>query len=312
MPRLPPLLRRSLLSYALAIVAAAAAWPCAAAGILIVIGEQGGTHAEVAETMRSRLAPAQKVSIRGTADWPPVEAAEASFLVAVGSKAATRLAAEGGNTPLLVTMMPREAFARLVADNRRQGSGRPLSALYLDQPLERQFDLIRLALPEARRVGVLLGPESKNRYGALATAAMNRGLTLKARQLLQDGDLAPALQALLPETDLLLALPDPALFNAGTIQMILLSAYRQRQPLIGFSPAYTRAGALVSLYSTPAQIAEEAAEMLLAALSRGQLPAPRHPRRFVVSTNPHVARSLGIALENEAQLLQRLSDDEPR
>lgn len=310
--RLPPRLRRSLLSYALAILAAAGAWPCTATEIAIVLGEEGGAHAEVAESLRSRLEPAQKVSVYRAADWPPVQAAAARFVVAVGSRAAARLAAEAGDAPLLATLMPREAFTRMLADSRRQGIGRPMSALYLDQPVERQLDLVRLVLPEAKRIGVLLGPETKNRYEALASAAMNRHLQINARQIRQESDLAPALQALLPETDLLLALPDAAVFNAGTIQMILLSAYRHRQPLIGFSPAYTRAGALASLYSTPAQIGEQAAEMLLAAMARGQLPAPQHPRRFVVSTNPHVARSLGIPLESEAQLLQRLSAGEAR
>lgn len=304
--------RRSLLSYALAILAVAGVWPCLAAEIAIVVGEEGGAHAEVAASLRSRLEPAQKVSVYRAADWPPAGSAEARFVVAVGSRAATRLAGEAGGAPLLVTLMPREAFTRMLADSRRQGTGRPMSALYLDQPVERQLDLVRLALPEAKRIGVLLGPDTKNRYDALASAAMSRNLLLNARQLQNEGDLAPALQALLPETDLLLALPDPAVFNAGTIPMILLSTYRHRQPLIGFSPAYTRAGALVSLYSTPAQIGEQAAEMLLAALARGQLPAPQHPRRFVVSTNPHVARSLGIPLESEAQLLQRLSAGEGR
>lgn len=302
-----PRLRCSLLSYALAILAAAGARPCLAAEIAIVLGEEGSAHAEVAESLRSRLEPAQKVSVYRAADWPPAQPAAARFVVAVGSRAAARLVEEAGGAPLLVTLIPREAFARMLADSRRQGAGRPMSALYLDQPVERQLDLVRLALPQARRIGVLLGPETRHRYEALASAAMNRNLQINARQIRQESDLAPALQALLPETDLLLALPDAAVFNAGTIPMILLSAYRHRQPLIGFSPAYTRAGALVSLYSTPAQIGEQAAEMLLAALARGQLPAPQHPRRFVVSTNPHVARSLGIPLESETQLQQRLS-----
>lgn len=310
--RLSSRLRRSLLPYALAILAAAGAGPCLAAVIAIVVGEEGGAHAEVAESIRSRLEPAQKVSIRRTADLPSPELAEARFVVAVGSRAAASLAAEATSAPLLVTLVPRESYERMLAESRRHGAGRPMSALFLDQPVERQIDLIRLALPEARRIGVLLGPNAKNRYTALASAAMNRGLQINARQVGQQDGLAAALQALLPNTDLLLALPDPAIFNAGTIQMILLSAYRHAQPMIGFSPAYTRAGALASLYSTPAQIGEQAAEMLLAAIARGQLPAPQHPRRFVVSTNPHVARSLGIPLESEEGLLQRLVAAEAR
>jgi hypothetical protein len=60
--------------------------------------------------------------------------------------------------------------------------------------------------------------------------------------------------------DALLAVPDPLVFNSQTAANILAAAYRRRIPLIGFSPAYTRAGALVSLYSTPDQIGFAAAK----------------------------------------------------
>ena len=143
---------------------------------------------------------------------------------------------------------------------------------------------------------------------ALAAAAMERKLRLSAQQVMGESDLAPALQKLLPDTDLLLALPDAAVFNAGTIQLILLSTYRHQRPLIGFSASYTRAGAILSLFSTPRQIGAQAADMLRAALASGRLPPPQYPREFQVAANPHVARSLGLSLDSEDGLLQRLRE----
>lgn len=307
MTRLPALLR-SLLSYALAITAAAGAAPCAANEIAVVIGETGAAYVEVAQEIRSRLEPATKVSVYNTAAGALPERSEARILVAVGAKAAAQLAAAPGSKPLLVTLMPRDAFERLAAEEQRESGGRPMSAVHLDQPVARQLDLVRLALPEAKRIGVLLGPDSKSRYPALAAAAMERKLRMSAQQVMGENDLAPALQKLLPEADLLLALPDAAVFNAGTIQMILLSTYRHQRPLIGFSASYTRAGAILSLFSTPRQIGAQAADMLRAALASGRLPPPQYPREFQIAANPHVARSLGLRLENEDTLLQRLKE----
>lgn len=303
MPRLPAC-RRSLLSYALAIAAAVAATPCTANEIAVVIGETGAAYVEVAEEIRNRLGPAAKVSLHDTAGGALPELGSARLAVAVGARAAAQLATGPGSMPLLVTLMPREAFER-VAGGRRAGT-RPISAIHLDQPVERQFDLIRLALPEAKRIGTLLGPASSRRYSTLAATAMERGFRLDARQVAQESDLAPALQALLPDVDLLLALPDSAVFNAGTIQMILLSTYRHQRPLIGFSASYTRAGAVLSLFSTPRQIGAQAADMLRAALASGRLPPPQYPRQYQVAVNPHVAHSLGLRLESEQVLLQRL------
>ncbi|MDP1635285.1 MAG: hypothetical protein Q8L69_11470, partial [Gallionellaceae bacterium] len=57
---------------------------------------------------------------------------------------------------------------------------------------------------------------------------------------------------------------------------------------------------------TPQQIARQAADLLRSALSSGRLPPPQPPREYQVSTNPHVARSLGLELDSEERLLQRL------
>ena len=184
--------------------------------------------------------------------------------------------------------------------------------MYLDQPIDRQLDFIRLAMPEARRIGVLLGPESGKQFSVLQAAALERRLKIVAQWVGQDRELASALQKILPDIDIMLALPDPAVFNAGTIQLILLGSYRQRLPLFGFSAAYVRAGAIASLHSTPEQVGAQAADMLLTALAKGHLPPPQYPRQYAIATNPHVARSLGVAIEGEEALLQRMNRADAR
>jgi len=277
-----------------------------AAEVAVVLSGTGGAYDELAGEIRQQLEPAVKVSFHNTAEIDSLAGGKPRYLVAVGAKAALAVANGPLRIPLLVTLVPRTAYERLAAERRRGGQAVAMSAVLLDQPFSRQLDLIRLALPGARRVGLLMGSETQPHYQALQSAALERQLRLNVLQVEQESDIFPALQKLLPESDLILALPEPAIFNAGTIQMILLSTYRQQLPLIGFSAAYTRAGAVFSLFSSPQQIGRQAADMLRAALASGRLPAPQYPNEYQVSINPHVARSLGLALESEQQLLQRL------
>ena len=109
-----------------------------------------------------------------------------------------------------------------------------------------------------------------------------------------------------PEPTVLLAVPDTQLFNNRTISNILLTAYHHRSPVIGFSPAYVKAGALFALYSTPAQIGQQAGEAARIGLVSGSLPPATAPRQFRISTNTYVARSLGITLEDANVLRERL------
>jgi ABC-type uncharacterized transport system substrate-binding protein len=121
--------------------------------------------------------------------------------------------------------------------------------------------------------------------------------------------LFPALQSLLRDVDVVLALPDPEVFNGQTAGNILTAAYRRRVPLVGFSPAYVKAGALLALYSTPAQIGSRGGDILRQALSGNALPRPQWPADFVVKLNSDVAHSLGLALD-EAALAEQLRRQE--
>jgi hypothetical protein len=186
--------------------------------------------------------------------------------------------------PLLAILVPRLAFERM-ADPVRLRAG-SLSAVFLDQPAARQLDLIRLALPDARSVGILVSGQSKAHAPVLDAAARERGLQLVS-SVVEPGGLYPALQSLLPDVDVLLALPDPMMFNSQTAGSILTAAYRRQVPLAGFSPAYVKAGALLALYSTPAQVGRRGGELLRQALAAKPLPLPQphSPREFTVEVN---------------------------
>jgi putative tryptophan/tyrosine transport system substrate-binding protein len=100
--------------------------------------------------------------------------------------------------------------------------------------------------------------------------------------------------------------PDAAIYNRNNIANILLTSYRAQVPLFGFSPSYVKAGALAAVYSQPAQIAQQVAEIIQNLPANGPLPAPQSPRYFSVSVNSQVKLSLELTMDSEAQLLQKL------
>ncbi|OIN92759.1 MAG: hypothetical protein AUJ20_06505 [Comamonadaceae bacterium CG1_02_60_18] len=222
------------------------------------------------------------------------------IFVAVGARATQALLAIDPSAPVLSTLIPRQSFAQLLQSSGRKTSAR-LSVLYLDQPLRRQISLIQLALPQARKVGILLGPNSVGKLPELIALAQDRGMTLRQTQVTGEQPLFEALRVALDGSDVLLALADPTVFNSTSIQNILLSSFRLRVPMVAFSPAYTRAGAVLSLYSSPEQMGVQTAHLVLAAWRSGSLPElPVEPDDFLVDVNTNVARALGLALDGAA------------
>jgi putative ABC transport system substrate-binding protein len=286
--------------------------------VTVVLSEDGGPYRETAERIKDAMpAGGPRVKIVGLQSQLSLgnapDIAQAGLIVPVGVRATELVVKAGLGVPVLSVLIPRAAYAQ-IAGNSSAPQSHALSAIYLDQPDTRRIALIRQALPDRKRVGVLLGPESGPALRGLQSAVREEGLTLVSARIANEDELLPALKRVLTESDVLLAVPDPLIFNRATAQSVLLTSYRAQDPLIAYSHSYVKAGALAAVFSNPAQIGQQAAEILIR-LAKGEdssLPPPQYPKYFSVSVNQQVARSMGIAIEDEAVLHERLAAMEGR
>jgi hypothetical protein len=279
--------------------------------VLVVSSERSPAYLEAAEAITGELGrltteTRRQVLQLTAAELPAYRGAAPRLYVALGAEACALLGRNPAPAPVLCALLPRASFERVLRETGRR-AGASLSALYLNQPLGRQLDLMRLALPQARRVGVLWGPESQNNESQLESAAQARGLKVVGVPVKPEEPVFNGLKKILDESDLLLALADPQIYNSSSIQNILLASFRAQVPMLAFSPAYVRAGALMAVYSTPAQIGQQAGLIARGVLQGQPLGVPQFPLQFEVSVNEHVARSLGLKLDagNLAERLRR-------
>jgi ABC-type uncharacterized transport system substrate-binding protein len=274
----------------------------AAEPVLVVLSEPGGVYAEVAAVVRRALAGTARVVEALPQDAAVRDPPSASIVVAVGTQACRQAAAADTAVPLLCTLVPRIAYERIAVSVR----GRVATAVLLDQPVARQFALIHAALPGRRDVAVLLGPESAAMAPALKSAAAARALRLAVIDVPEADALPAALQSAFDQADVLLAVPDTGIYNRGTVQHILRSAFENRVALVAFSPSYVRAGALLGVYSTPLQAGAQAARWIARYLEGRALPAAQPAGAFEIGVNQNVARVLGIPLDDERGLAERV------
>lgn len=274
--------------------------------VVVVLSERSASYLEAAEVLVRELergAPERggvarsDIAVMTLPEYSAAIALAPRLFIAVGAGAASVLAVREQRIPQIATLLPASSFEQIMQNSGRRPSAN-FSAVYLSQPFVRQLDLIRLALPEARQLGVLFGADSQNQAAALQAASQSRGLQLISAVVAQGEQAYPALQKILEEADLLLALPSPQVYNSSSIQNILLSSYRKRVPFVGFSASYVQAGAVVAVYSTPAMISRQTAVMARNLLMGRGLPiAPQYPQDFTVNVNDQVARSLGLKLD---------------
>ena len=231
-------------------------------------------------------------------------------VLTLGARAFGQVLAAGTHLPVIAALIPRLGFERVLAQQAKKPSNN-ISALYLDQPFARQLGLLRSVLPNARVVGVVWGPESVALRGQLQASVKASGLQLRESEMAQQGSLVSALKAAIADSDALLAVPDAQVFNAATVSDILMMTYRARVPVLAFSPSYSKAGAMVSLYTAPVQVGVQAANMALSYLQTGQLPLNEYPVDFQIAVNEYVARSLGLSIDGK-RLSAQLAGQEKR
>jgi ABC-type uncharacterized transport system substrate-binding protein len=273
----------------------------AAPALVIVSSEASAAYVEAAQALVSELERgglARAEVLRMTAaEFVAAPPSGNKLFVALGAQAAMALARAPAVAPVLCTLLPRSAFERVLQTSGRKASAQ-FSALFLDQPLSRQLALVRLALPGATRLGVLWGPESQALAPTLGVLAPLSGFKVVDAGIGNREQVFASLRQVLAGSDVLLAVADSEGFNTHSIQNILLASFRAGVPMVAFSPAYVRAGALLALYVTPAQIGQQAAEIARGVLQGKALSAvPVYPHGFSISVNAHVARSLGLDLD---------------
>jgi hypothetical protein len=172
------------------------------------------------------------------------------------------------------------------------------TAVYAEPAPADQLRLVALLYRRPVRVAAILGPDTAFLKPMLENEHVN------VLQADPDADINRLLGQI-GQTDVLLALPDSAVYNTENFRNILLSTYRHKQGVIGFSADMVKAGALATTYSEVEDINAQVAEIVASYVAGGELPAPQFPRYFHTIVNEGVARSLDVEVPDNVRHFAR-------
>jgi putative ABC transport system substrate-binding protein len=268
--------------------------------VTLVLSEAGGVYQEFSELLRVKM-PIPRFALNTVSVNETL--APSDLYIAVGMKAAEELATK--DVPVLSVLVPKSGYDKLRHDPAQRTV--PLSAIYLDQPMERQVAFLLTALPSTRNVGILYSttPQELPKVRRLLA---EKNVRLHDRSVGGAQSLNDALESILNESEVLFVLADAGVYNSGTIRNILLTSYRKQIPLVGISQAYVKAGALCAIYSTPNQLATQVVEAVRLFSESGKLPSSQYPNEFEVSVNMQVARSLDIPIKDADKLREEVRE----
>ena len=223
-----------------------------------------------------------------------VRASNASLIVAVGLKAALAAKIEIVDVPIVYMMILDPLKHQLTSAN--------MTGTLLEVPLERQLKIMGMFLPALHRIGTLYDPaKTASRVKAAAQQAAISGFALTERPIESEKDVPQQLRSLLSDVEALWLMPDSTVLTSESIGFILESAIGHQVPVIGFSPEFTRLGALLSISVNYGDVGRETG-LLAKRILDGEELRPLNPvpiERLKITVNLKTARFLGITFPKE-------------
>ena len=222
-----------------------------------------------------------------------LRASNASLVVAVGLKAALAAKVEIVDVPIVYMMILDPLKHQLTADN--------MTGTLLEVPVDRQLKIMRTFLPTLHQLGTLYDPaKTSARVNDAMRQAANSDFQLKGLSVESEKDVPQQLRALLSDVEALWLMPDSTVLTNESVRFILESALARRIPVIGFSPEFTRLGALLSMSINYGDVGRETGSLVKRILD-GERRLPLDPvpiERLKITVNLKTARFLDITFSN--------------
>ena len=221
---------------------------------------------------------------------------KAELLIAIGDQAFRR--AQKLHKPLLGVYVSRSVVT-LAQRKRCQCEG-----IWAGVALHDQLAMLEIMMPLARRVGVIVGPQSAWTPGMVQDYQGRLGLT--ALPVSSVDELGDRLRESLARFDALLLPVDGQLFGPGTAKLVLLTSYRLRRPVFGPDRAYVQAGSAASLYASGSDLVAETLVHLQFFHSSKRLRRSGFVHTPTVAVNEHVASSFDMVFHDIDSLREAL------
>ena len=223
-----------------------------------------------------------------------IRASEPSLVVAVGLKAALAAKSEIVDIPVVYMM--------ILDPLKHQLNGANMTGTLLEIPVDRQLKLLHTFLPTTRKLGILYDPsKTLSKVKEAESQAGANDFQLHRFPVNSEKEMPQQLRALLSTAEALWLMPDSTVLTDESIRFILESALAQHVPVIGFSPEFTRLGALLSLSVNYGEVGRETG-LLAKRILDGERLLPLNPvpiERLRITVNLKTARIFGMTFPKE-------------
>ncbi len=218
------------------------------------------------------------------------------LIVTIGHKAASLTVNHKGKA--LHTFNSKRSIEILYKDKLKKDH----YAIYLDQPLERSISLIQHVLFDIKTIDVIFSENTNDQITEVKQLLEKRHIKLKSNWFNSGSSQIQQIESIAKQSQLLLLIPDILVVNQNNARPLIVSAYKNNVPLVAYSRAMVKAGALMAVYTTLEQVVAQTLNTINTIQTNKQPPLLQliPPDDFDVAVNYQVARILKLNIDSES------------
>lgn len=225
-----------------------------------------------------------------------------NFIVSIGYKAAKTVSKHKTEKTVIYSLIPDNESLQISIPCKKTTCYKA----YINQPINRYTKLFKILFPKGKSLVLATTKANTRKSQQVKTASKNIGIDYKEIHI-QQQNITRTFINKLNNNGVLLALPNPEIYNANNAKSIILSTYHANVPIIAYSKSFAKAGALVSLYSSINNIADKTASIVNKIIQDGpQKQKEYYPDNFTIEINSAVARSLNIDIDSESVIKRKI------
>jgi len=258
--------------------------------ILILKSKDSNYYDQTIQIIRNTLPSNYSLTIANIKDNPPPKTKR--LIITLGSNAAKFSRNNYPNNNKIFSFLTLQ-------QSKDIGINKNEAHLLIEQSPQLYFKFAKILLPE-KTIGILFQKWQNTFLSDFKDEAV-------FIEVGESSNVIIATRWALKNTGLLLAIPNKNIYNRHSLKGILLSAYQNATPLISYSPAHVKAGALAAIYASPANLAKK----IVASIKSSDLPSNDFNSRqfaefYTFKINRRVAQSLGLKLISATKIARML------
>ena len=251
-----------------------------------------GVNLKISEYSLSKIAPDAAVQ-QMIAETP-------NLVLAAGPQAAKIIKEKISSIPVIYCC---------VVDPREYSASNFTGAI-LDIPADIKLHALKKMLPKIKKIGLIYSDKTVSIFNEFSSVVGKYGFELLSQKVTTESDFANKFNSLTAADYCFIMIPD-GVYSSQTIKLVLLEGLKNRFPVVGLSPFFTKAGALLSFDCDYEDHGKQVAEIALSILN-GAKPSdikPVRPKKIKYTLNMAIAAKIGVDIapntEEEASAVFR-------